>query len=59
MHEDGIAMDTITRRKFIQMTGAGAIAAAAHTLSIEEIAQAAINRPLPLGTPILHRVDFP
>ena len=53
MHEDGITMDTITRRKFIQMTGAGAIAAAAHTLSIEEIAQAAINRPLPLGTPIL------
>ncbi|MFM7623321.1 MAG: twin-arginine translocation signal domain-containing protein, partial [Actinomycetota bacterium] len=25
-------VDTITRRKFIQMTGAGAIAAAAHTL---------------------------
>ena len=46
-------MDTITRRKFIQMTGAGAIAAAAHTLSIEEIANAAISRPLPLGTPIL------
>lgn len=46
-------MDTITRRKFIQMTGAGAIAAAAHTLSIEEIANAAIARPLPLGTPIL------
>jgi uncharacterized protein (DUF1501 family) len=35
------------------MTGAGAIAAAAHTLSIEEIANAAISRPLPLGTPIL------
>lgn len=46
-------MDTITRRKFIQLTGAGAIAAAAHSLSIEEIAQAAISRPLPLGTPIL------
>ena len=46
-------VDTITRRKFIQMTGAGAIAAAAHTLSIEEIANAAISRPLPLGTPIL------
>ncbi|MBM3722346.1 MAG: DUF1501 domain-containing protein [Actinobacteria bacterium] len=46
-------MDTLTRRKFIQMTGAGAIAAAAHTLSIEEIANAAISRPLPLGTPIL------
>jgi len=46
-------VDTLTRRKFIQMTGAGAIAAAAHTLSIEEIANAAISRPLPLGTPIL------
>jgi len=46
-------MDTITRRRFIQMTGAGAVAAAAHTLSIEEIANAAISRPLPLGTPIL------
>lgn len=46
-------MDTITRRRFIQMTGAGAIAAAAQTLSIEEIAEAAISRPLPLGTPIL------
>lgn len=46
-------MDTISRRKFIQLTGAGAIAAAAHTLSIEEIANAAITRPLPLGTPIL------
>lgn len=46
-------MDTMTRRKFIQMTGAGAIATAAHSLSIEEIANAAITRPLPLGTPIL------
>lgn len=46
-------MDTLTRRRFIQMTGAGAIAAAAQTLSLEEIANAAISRPLPLGTPIL------
>jgi uncharacterized protein (DUF1501 family) len=46
-------MDTLTRRTFIKMTGAGAMAAAAHTLSIEQIAQAAISRPLPLGTPIL------
>ncbi|NCV45040.1 MAG: hypothetical protein EBW15_09720, partial [Actinobacteria bacterium] len=46
-------MDTLTRRRFIQLTGAGAMAAAAHTLSFEEIANAAIARPLPLGTPIL------
>lgn len=46
-------MDTLTRRRFIHLTGAGAMAAAAHTLSLEEIANAAIARPLPLGTPIL------
>jgi uncharacterized protein (DUF1501 family) len=46
-------MDTLTRRRFIQLTGAGAVAAAAHTLSIEEIANAAISRPLPANTPIL------
>ncbi|NBY50425.1 MAG: DUF1501 domain-containing protein, partial [Actinobacteria bacterium] len=33
--------------------GAGALGAAAMSLSIEEIANAAITRPLPLGTPIL------
>jgi uncharacterized protein (DUF1501 family) len=48
-----MSMNTITRRKFIQMTGASAIAAVAPSLTIEEIAQAAISRPLPLGTPIL------
>jgi uncharacterized protein (DUF1501 family) len=46
-------MDTLTRRRFIHLAGAGAMAAAAHTLSLEEIANAAIARPLPLGTPIL------
>lgn len=46
-------MDTITRRMFLKATGAGALGAAAATLSIEEIANAAITRPLPLGTPIL------
>ena len=46
-------MDTISRRKFIQLTGAGALAAIAPSLTIEEIANAAISRPLPLGTPIL------
>lgn len=46
-------MDTITRRQFLKATGAGAIGAAATTLTIEDIANAAITRPLPLGTPIL------
>lgn len=46
-------MDTITRRKFLQVFGAGAAGAVASTLSIDDIAAAAIDRPLPLGTPIL------
>jgi len=46
-------MDTITRRQFLKATGAGALGAAAMSLSIEEIANAAISRPLPPGTPIL------
>ena len=46
-------MDTLTRRKFLQLTGAGAIAGVAASLSIEEIAQAALSNPLPIGTPIV------
>ncbi|MBM3691181.1 MAG: DUF1501 domain-containing protein [Actinobacteria bacterium] len=46
-------MDTITRRKFLQVFGAGAAGAVATSLTIEDIAQAAMDRPLPLGTPIL------
>lgn len=46
-------MDTITRRKFLQLSGAATVAAGASALSLEDIAQAAITRPLPLGTPIL------
>jgi uncharacterized protein (DUF1501 family) len=46
-------MDTITRRQFLRATGAGAIGAAATSLTFEDIANAAITRPLPLGTPIL------
>jgi uncharacterized protein (DUF1501 family) len=46
-------MDTITRRQFLKATGAGALGAAATTLTVEDIANAAITRPLPLGTPIL------
>lgn len=46
-------MDTLSRRRFLTLTGAAAIAAATPMLTIEEIAQAAQTRPLPLGTPIL------
>ena len=47
-------MDTVTRRKFLQLTsGAVAVGATAPLLSMNEIAQAAIDRPLPAGTPIL------
>lgn len=47
-------MDTVTRRKFLKLTsGAIAVGAAAPLLSISEIAQAAIDRPLPANTPIL------
>ena len=47
-------MDTVTRRKFLKLTsGAVAIGAAAPLLSFNEIAQAAIDRPLPANTPIL------
>ena len=46
-------MNTLSRRRFIQLTGASALATIAPTLTIEQIAQAAISRPLPLGTPIL------
>ena len=46
-------MDTITRRQFLKATGAGALGVAATSLTIEDIANAAITRPLPLGTPIL------
>lgn len=46
-------MDTLSRRKFLQLTGAAAIAAAAPMLTLEQIAQAAQMSPLPFGTPIL------
>lgn len=46
-------MDTITRRQFLKATGAGALGAAATSLTMEDIANAAITRPLTLGTPIL------
>lgn len=46
-------MDTFSRRKFLQLTGAATVGASAAMLSISDIAQAAIARPLPLGTPIV------
>lgn len=46
-------MDTISRRRFLQLVGAGAAGAAATRLSIADIARAAISNPLPLNTPIL------
>lgn len=46
-------MDTISRRRFLALTGGTGVAAAANILSINEIADAAITRPLPQGTPIL------
>jgi uncharacterized protein (DUF1501 family) len=47
-------MDTISRRRFLKLTsGAIAVGAAAPWLSIDQIAQAAIDRPLPPNTPIL------
>jgi uncharacterized protein (DUF1501 family) len=46
-------MDTISRRKFLQLTGAATVGAGAAMLSISDIAEAAITRPLPKGTPIV------
>lgn len=51
-------MDTISRRKFLQLTGAATIGASAAMLSLEDIARAAITRPLPSGTPIVVMVTL-
>ena len=52
-------MDTVTRRKFLTMTaGAVAAGALAPILSEDEIASAAITRPLAAGTPILVMVTL-
>jgi uncharacterized protein (DUF1501 family) len=45
-------MKNITRRNFIKLSGASAVAVA-HSLSTYEFARAAGPRPLPAGTPIL------
>ncbi len=46
-------MDTVSRRKFLQLTGMGAAGAAATQLSLASIVEAAQTRPMPTGTPIL------
>ena len=50
-HEQ-LGMKTVTRRQFLKYSGVSA-AAATSILSVDEIASAAVTRPLPLGTPIL------
>jgi len=51
-------MDTLTRRKFLQLSGAATVGAVAPMLTLDEIAAAASSRPLPLGTPILIMVTL-
>ncbi len=46
-------MDTLSRRRFLQLSGAAIVGATAPVLSISQIVQAAQTRPLPAGTPIL------
>ena len=46
-------MDTITRRKFLKLSGAAVVGASAAVLSIEDIAKAAQTQTLPPGTPIV------
>ena len=47
-------MDTISRRRFLKLTtSAVAVGAAANFITLDQIAQAAISRPLEAGTPIL------
>lgn len=46
-------MDTLSRRRFLALSGGAGVAAAANILSVSDIAAAAITRPLPTGTPIL------
>lgn len=47
-------MDTISRRRFLKLTtGAVAVGVSANFLTFDEIAEAAIDRPLAAGTPIV------
>lgn len=52
-------MDILTRRKFLQLTtGVATVGAFAPLLTLEDIAQASLDRPLPAGTPILIMVTL-
>jgi uncharacterized protein (DUF1501 family) len=51
-------MDTISRRKFLTLTSGVALGAAVPLLSLQDIAQAAIDRPLAANTPILVAVTL-
>lgn len=46
-----LGMTRFTRRQFLKYSGVSA--AASSVLSLDDVANAAITRPLPLGTPIL------
>jgi uncharacterized protein (DUF1501 family) len=53
MSAEQLGMSKYTRRQFLKFSGAATAATAASVLSMNDIAEAAITRPLPLGTPIL------
>ena len=53
MSAEQLGMSKYTRRQFLKFSGAATAATAASVLSMNDIAEAAISRPLPLGTPIL------
>lgn len=53
MSASQLGMSKFTRRQFLKYSGASALASLVPVLSISDIAQAAISKPLPLGTPIL------
>ncbi len=53
MSAEQLGMSKYTRRQFLKFSGAATAAGAASVLSINDIAEAAITRPLPAGTPIL------
>jgi uncharacterized protein (DUF1501 family) len=46
-------MDTLSRRLFLKLTATASVVGGAQVLSLDEIASAAITRPLPENTPIL------
>lgn len=46
-------MDTLSRRKFLQMVGGAGAGTVATQLSLADIVHAGQTRPLPTGTPIL------